>query len=146
MNGIRLTSLLLILLYTHQSLPADGDQFFRESVEPILKAHCYDCHSHSAGVMEGELTLDWQSGWKTGGSRGAAIVPGQPEQSLLIKAIRHTDPDLKMPDEKLSDQQIAILTKWVGQGAPDPRISQPQADTSQALDWWTIKPLTRPTD
>ena len=144
MNGIRLTGLLLILLCSHQSLQADGEQFFRESVEPILKAHCYDCHSHSAGVMEGELTLDWQSGWKTGGTRGTAIVPGQPEQSLLIKAIRHTDPDLKMPDEKLSDQQIAILTKWVGQGAPDPRISQPQSDTSQALDWWSLKPLARP--
>ncbi|QDU50910.1 PSD1 and planctomycete cytochrome C domain-containing protein [Gimesia panareensis] len=145
MNGIRFALILVLCLCPRHSLQADGDQFFREAVEPILKQHCYDCHSHTAGVMEGDLTLDWQSGWKKGGSRGPAIVPGQPEQSLLIKAVQHTDPNLKMPDEKLSDQQIAILTKWVQQGASDPRIQKPQADTKAALDWWSLKPLNRPT-
>ncbi|QDV18776.1 Planctomycete cytochrome C [Gimesia panareensis] len=144
MKVIRFACLLILCLCARHSLQADGDQFFREAVEPILKQHCYDCHSHTAGVMEGDLTLDWQSGWKNGGSRGPAIVPGQPEQSLIIKAVLHTDPNLKMPDEKLSDQQIAILTKWVQQGAPDPRIQKPQANTTAALDWWSLKPLNRP--
>jgi mono/diheme cytochrome c family protein len=144
MNPLRIACFLMCALCIRSTLHADLDQFFHTAVEPILKQHCYDCHSHAAGVMEGDLTLDWQSGWKTGGSRGPALVPGQPEQSLLIKAIRHTDPDLKMPDEKLSEQQIAILTKWVQQGAPDPRLHKPQTDSKAALDWWSLKPLMRP--
>ncbi|WP_299465260.1 PSD1 and planctomycete cytochrome C domain-containing protein [uncultured Gimesia sp.] len=124
---------------------ADDNAFFLESVEPILNQHCYECHSHTAGVMEGDLTLDWQSGWKTGGSRGTAIVPGDPEKSLLVKAVRHSDPELKMPEKKLSDQQIAILAQWVKNGAHDPRITKPASEPIADTDWWSLKPLVRPT-
>jgi len=123
---------------------ADESAFFVKSVEPILKQHCYECHSHTAGVMEGDLTLDWRSGWKTGGSRGTAVVPGKPESSLLIKAVQHSDPDLKMPDQKLSDQEIAILTKWVKNGAQDPRAAKPASEAISSTNWWSLKPLVRP--
>ena len=79
---------------------ADETQFFRESVEPLLKRRCYECHSHSGSELSGGLVLDWKSGWQKGGDRGPAIIPGDPENSLLIKAIRHSDADLKMPEEK----------------------------------------------
>ncbi|QDT97123.1 PSD1 and planctomycete cytochrome C domain-containing protein [Gimesia aquarii] len=125
-------------------ISAADDTFFRDTVEPILRKHCYECHSHTSGVMEGDLTLDWQSGWKTGGSRGAAIAPGDPEGSLLIKAIRHSDSELQMPEQKLSDKEIAALVKWVRDGAQDPRTTKPASKVTDSTDWWSLKPLLRP--
>jgi PAS domain-containing protein len=124
---------------------ADETQFFRESVEPLLKRRCYECHSHSGSEISGGLVLDWKSGWQKGGDRGPAIIPGDPENSLVIKAIRHSDADLKMPEEKLSDEEIAVLVEWIQQGAADPRDVEPQKpDLKDAADWWSLKPLTRP--
>lgn len=140
----RIGTCLLIWLTILGVASADDNTFFRDSVEPILRKHCYECHSHATGEMEGDLTLDWKSGWQTGGSRGVAIVPGSPESSLLIKAIRHTDPDLQMPDTKLSDQDIATLTKWVKRGAHDPRTTKPVTEKVDATNWWSLKPLVRP--
>ena len=78
-----LISLLAVCLPT--TCGADEqEQFFRESVEPILREYCYACHSHAAQETSGGLALDWKSGWETGGERGPAIVPGEPEKSLLI--------------------------------------------------------------
>ena len=144
MKDILVSCFLLSLLTSVSSSFADDNAFFRESVEPILNEHCYECHSHSAGLMEGGLTLDWQSGWKKGGTRGPAIMPGQPEQSLLIKAVQHTDPELQMPDTKLSEQEIAILVRWVKQGAVDPRNTKPVSENDNTTDWWSLKPLQRP--
>lgn len=125
---------------------ADDDvATFQKQVEPILRQRCYGCHSHASGTMEGGLTLDWKSGWAAGGDRGPALIPGQVEQSLLIRAIRHVDPDLKMPEEKLPDQEIAILTEWVARGAFDPRTARPaEALAAGATDWWSLRPLVRP--
>lgn len=135
---------LLIWLWMVGFLSATENTFFRDIVEPILRKHCYECHSHVSGVMEGDLTLDWQNGWKTGGSRGTAIIPGDPESSLLIKAIRHSDPELQMPEKKLSDKEIVILTKWVKNGSQDPRITKPISKATDATNWWSLKPLSRP--
>ena len=93
--------------------------------------------------MRGGLTLDWKTGWEQGGDRGPAIVPGQVEQSLLIRAIRRTDPDLQMPPEPLPAREVALLEEWVRRGAPDPRASEP-ADRAAGTDWWSLRPLTRP--
>jgi Protein of unknown function (DUF1553)/Protein of unknown function (DUF1549)/Planctomycete cytochrome C len=127
------------------SSQADDGEFFRKSVEPILKKNCYECHSHTSGAMEGDLTLDWQSGLITGGTRGTAIIPGNPDRSLIIKAVRHIDPELQMPEEKLSDKDIAILTQWVKQGAHDPRVIKPVPKSTDEPEWWSLKPLLRPT-
>lgn len=144
----RLTVLVLCLLCWHcaeVAAVANDEDFFRESVEPILRERCYECHSHSAGEISSGLTLDWKSGWETGGDRGPAVIPGDPESSLLIQAVRHSDPELKMPDEKLSDDEIAILTEWVKRGAVDPRVLQPQPrDPAEATNWWSLRPLNRP--
>ncbi|MEZ6091459.1 MAG: c-type cytochrome domain-containing protein [Pirellulaceae bacterium] len=133
----------LFLLIGADSTAADDDAFFRESVEPILRQRCYECHSHGAGAMEGDLTLDWRSGWQSGGGRGSAIKPGDPDGSLLIRAIRHEEPDLKMPDEKLPEAEIEILSRWVRSGAHDPRTAQPHV-ADDANDWWSLRPLERP--
>ena len=123
----------------------DDAAWFQEKVEPILRKRCFSCHSHAAELMEGGLALDWRSGWETGGSRGPAIVPGDPDSSLLIRAIRHLDPDFKMPEEKLPDDEIAALTQWVQTGAFDDRKAIPiDVIDAQALDWWSLKPLAKP--
>jgi len=124
----------------------DGERFFSEKIEPLLKSHCFGCHSHTAGEMEGGLTLDSQSGWAEGGDRGPAIVPGKPQESLLITAVRRGDSTLSMPpDERLSDAKIELLTEWIERGAPDPR--EPKlgtADVRDPMDWWSLRPLKRP--
>ena len=123
----------------------DEDQFFRDSVEPILKDRCYECHSHESDEISSGLTLDWKSGWQEGGERGPSVVPGDPDGSLLIQAIRHADPDLKMPQEKLPDHEIQVLVEWVQRGAPDPRVAKPEPlDPKTAADWWSLRPLVRP--
>ena len=124
----------------------DGNRFFSDKIEPLLKRHCLECHSHAAEEMEGGLTLDSRIGWVTGGDRGPAIVPGKPVESLLIKAVRRGDEDLQMPpDEKLSDKEIELLVEWIKRGAPDPRKTKSvPKDKGDPLDWWSLRPLKRP--
>ncbi|MEZ6124199.1 MAG: PSD1 and planctomycete cytochrome C domain-containing protein [Planctomycetaceae bacterium] len=115
---------------------------FHSDVLPILQRRCMSCHSHAADSMEGGLTLDWASGWKRGGSRGPAIVPGQANDSLLVKAIQHQDADLKMPEQRLPDEEISILIRWINDGAFDDRETQPAS--ADPRDWWALRPLERP--
>lgn len=90
-------------------------QFFKDKVRPILTQNCYPCHTDAA---MGHLRLDSREGLLTGGTRGPAIAPGDPEKSLLIEAVRQTG-SLKMPlNGKLDKEQIADLVDWVKMGAP----------------------------
>ncbi len=96
--------------------------FFENKIRPVLADHCYKCHSTYAEKVKGGLLLDSRAALLQGGDDGPVIVPGNPEASLLIKAVRYTDPDLQMPkDKKLADDEIADLAAWVKMGAPDPR-------------------------
>ncbi|MBI5758319.1 MAG: DUF1549 domain-containing protein, partial [Planctomycetales bacterium] len=91
-------------------------EFFEKSVRPLLARNCHTCHSADTN-SKGGLRVDDRNGLIAGGGRGPAIVPGQPDESLLIKAIRRDD-KLKMPPEKpLSEDEVAVLTKWVADGA-----------------------------
>ena len=121
----------------------DADVIFERHVEPILARRCLACHSHASRTMEGGLALDWKSGWQTGGSRGPAIVPGDPDASLLVKAIRHADAGLRMPDERLPDAELATIEAWVRAGAHDPRVARPPEPAATG-DWWSLRPLERP--
>ena len=117
-----------------------GDEFFSAKVEPLLRDHCFRCHSHEAGKMKGGLTLDSRRGWESGGDSGPAVVPNKPEESLLVSAVRYEDPELEMPPKKrLSDTEIETLVEWVRRGAPDPRVADlpKPADT----EWWSLKKL-----
>ena len=96
--------------------------FFETKIRPILAEHCDSCHSAKAKKLRGELRLDSRPGWMKGGQNGPAIVPGDPDRSLLIRAVRYEDPDLQMPPKgKLDAAQVAALEAWVKMGAPDPR-------------------------
>src|SRR5437660_3094481 len=70
---------------------------FEKKIRPVLAARCYACHSSAANPVQGGLRLDSASGIQQGGSSGAVIRAGDPDHSLLLRAIRHTDKNLKMP-------------------------------------------------
>ena len=83
---------------------ASSAAYFETHVRPILVQRWYSCHSEQSGKREGGLYLDAAEAWLEGGERGAAIIPGDPDGSLLIRAIRYTDSDFSMPPtEKLGD-------------------------------------------
>ena len=77
-----------------------GTSFFEQKIRPVLADHCYKCHSTKATKLKGGLALDSRERALKGGNTGPAIVPSKPEESLLLKAIRHSDPDLEMPPEE----------------------------------------------
>lgn len=92
---------------------------FETHVRPILDEHCLKCHG-SAKQWAG-LRLDSRESILKGGDSGPAAVAGEPDESLLIRAIRHEDENLKMPqDDRLSDAEIEILSNWVKWGLPFP--------------------------
>ncbi|MFN9372295.1 MAG: DUF1549 domain-containing protein, partial [Planctomycetaceae bacterium] len=136
----------LFLVPAPPSRAETPDEFFRDRVEPVLRDHCFACHSHASGKMKGGLTLDWRSGWESGGSRGPALVPGDPDQSLLIRAIRRGEAGLRMPpDDPLDAEETAILVRWVREGAFDSRTSPPAENSTISTDWWSLRPLIPPT-
>lgn len=140
-NRVLIVAMLMLPL---AAVRADDAQWFKDRVEPVLVKRCYECHSHQSGKLKGGLTLDSKSGWATGGDSGPAVVSGKPDESLLIKAVRYLDNDLKMPpDEKLPDAEIEVLVEWVKRGALDPRVIEP-AKKTVSTDWWATKPLVKP--
>ena len=113
--------LILSVLLSRELLAADGPVSFVADVRPLLEAKCVSCHGPEK--QEGNLRLDSLAAAVQGGDRGAAVVPGDAEKSLLVTAISFDDPDFQMPPkQKLSDHEIAMLTNWVKSGAawPEP--------------------------
>ncbi len=126
---------------------AESDEdFFESYVRPVLVKHCLECHG--AKKQEGGLRLDSRDGWMRGGDHGEVIIAGEPGKSLLIQAVRHDDPDLRMPPDakKLTMAEIADLEMWVKRGAPDPR-RESAAQTAERMSleqsraFWSFQPL-----
>ena len=119
---LSLSGLLLVVSGVgSRALAVDEFARFVNDVQPLLEARCVSCHGPEK--QEGGLRLDSMAAAKAGGDRGAALVPGNVEKSLLITAITFDDSDLQMPPkQKLSNKEIAILTQWVKAGAawPEP--------------------------
>jgi hypothetical protein len=126
-----------------------AEKFFENEVRPVLVNRCYDCHGPKK--KKGSLRVDSITFLKTGGDSGPALVPGDPENSIMIGAIRYTDPDFQMPPkEKLPDKEIAVLEKWIKMGAPWPasEAGQFRVDqfgfTEKDHKFWSFQPLTHP--
>src|SRR3954464_946280 len=100
----------------------DGIAFFEKNIRPLLPENCYSCHSSKLAKPMSGLVLDSKAGMLRGGASGApAVVPGKPDESLIIAAVRQSG-NLKMPPgKKLEAEQIASLVEWIQMGAPDPR-------------------------
>ncbi|QDT74688.1 PSD1 and planctomycete cytochrome C domain-containing protein [Lacipirellula limnantheis] len=116
-------------------------EFFEQRVRPLLVEHCYPCHA--GNKRQGGLSLEYRSGWQTGGDRGPAILADRPEDSPLLRAVRYQDDYPQMPpDGKLSAEQIAVLEQWVRMGAPDPRDGEAiEAAPGPSGTLWVLEPL-----
>jgi hypothetical protein len=98
----------------------EGMAFFEQKIRPVLIKECYGCHSAGAKAVKGGLRLDSRAGVIAGGDSGPAVVPGKPEESLLLDALRYDG--LEMPPKgKLPPGVVADFERWVRLGAPDSR-------------------------
>lgn len=134
-----------------EELSQDDHDFFEKKIRPLLVQHCYECHSEESGEPAGNLLLDRKAGWVEGGDLGPAIVPGKPDESLLIGAIRYAESDLEMPPTgKLSDAEIKLFEEWVRRGAPDPRTTAAAGKPASSIDLeagrrhWAFQPVIDP--
>ena len=129
---------------------ADRGAFFERKVRPLLVTHCGDCHG--AEDPKSALNLTSVSGITAGGVSGPVLVPGNPRQSRLMRAVYY-NAKLKMPpEEKLPADQIAILEQWVREGAVFPQAvnapvrradSRRFAITDEDRQWWSFRPVTK---
>ena len=135
-------------------LTAEETAFFETHIRPTLVTECIECHG--AEKQKGGLRLDSRKGLQKGGDSGASIVPKDPEGSLLLRSIKHLEPELKMPEKapKLDDSVLANFTRWIAMGAPDPRDEPPLAAAQKPAwpdllaarrYWWSLKPLRHTT-
>ncbi len=131
------------------SLADEASDHFEARIRPVLVKQCYECHSQETGKAKGGLQLDTREATRRGGDSGPALIPGDPEASILYVAIRQSDPDLEMPPKgpALSADVVADFEKWIRNGAPDPREQAPGASLAPAesktrdLDHWSYRPL-----
>jgi mono/diheme cytochrome c family protein len=123
-----------------------GVEFFEKNVRPVLVAKCQSCHGPKR--QQGGLRLDSRAALLKGGDNGAVVLPGEPEKSLLVKAIRY-DGELQMPPKgKLSDGAVAHLTAWIKMGAPWPDESvkagsQPLSVADVRQTHWAFQPVKK---
>ena len=148
---IRLVLAALVLVAGNAAAaPQDAATHFEKKVRPILVEKCLSCHAPEK--QKGGLRVDSRSALLKGGERGAAIVPGKPSESLLLRALSH-DGELKMPPkQKLSAAEIAAIREWVRAGAPwrdalttraTPRAAE-RAFSAEEKTYWAFQPVKRP--
>ncbi len=146
----KLTSTVLVLLLLGRlAAPAQGfadgeTEFFETKVRPVLAEHCYRCHGPKK--QEFGLRLDSLQGLLKGGDSGPAIVPGKPDQSLLISALKHEDYEMP-PSGKLPKHVIDNMARWVRTGAPWPdQVNTPttKPPTIDPSDHWAFRTVLKP--
>jgi hypothetical protein len=105
-----------LLFYAATALGVDRDaDYFDRKVAPILTRRCLGCHNQE--LRDGGISFLDRASLLKGGGRGPAIVPGKPQASIMVIALRH-EGELQMPPgPKLPAREIAILTKWIERGA-----------------------------
>src|SRR5690242_5014829 len=130
MRSRLLLGLFSLTLPASPALAADKDvavAFFEQKIRPVLVEKCYSCHSADAQKnkkLKGGLLLDTRTALLKGGDSGTALVPGKPEQSLLLKGLKYSD-ELQMPPKgELPANVVADFETWIKMGAPDPRDGQ----------------------
>ena len=128
---------------------AAGAEFFESKIRPVLAKNCYGCHAGDSGSPMGGLFLNSRKGILNGGKSGPAIVPGKPDDSLLIHAIKYEGRKMP-PSGQLNDSVIADFEKWVSMGAPDPRdevktVAKPSTiNIDKGRQYWAFQPPQKP--
>ena len=152
---LRLIAFLIIFPLVTSSVALSDDKgttsgvdFFESRIRPILVEHCLECHSGDSKILRGGLRLDSRQESLKGGDSGPVLVPGKPEDSLLISAMKYDG--LEMPPKgKLPDSVIADFETWIRDGASDPRTESRPARL-RPVDWdaakkhWAFQPLGDP--
>ncbi|MFP6658098.1 MAG: DUF1549 domain-containing protein, partial [Pirellulales bacterium] len=149
--SIRCLLFATLLLAASRDSAAEFDKkgldYFESKIRPVLVKNCYQCHSAKAaseGKLKGKLQLDTREGARRGGETGPAVVPGKPNESLLVNALRHEDFEMP-PKNKLPDSLVGHFVKWIEMGAPDPRegktIAAAEIDIDAAKQFWSFRPL-----
>lgn len=137
---------LIGLLQVNPSLLADQPEF-EKHIRPILREYCLDCHG-ATEKLEGTLDLRLVKLMLAGGDSGAAIVPGNAEDSLLLQRIRSGD----MPpgEARVSPEKVELIRRWIDLGAatarPEPEsIGKGIPITEEERSFWAYQPITPPT-
>ena len=149
----RLTLALAILPMAASPVPADDDpagvEFFEAKVRPLLVNRCQTCHG--GAKAKGGLRLETRDQAMEGGPSGPAIVPGKPDESLMVEAIKYGDVLQMPPKSKLPAEEIATITRWVEQGAPWPAGREgPGAgkvkpfNLRERAGHWSLRPVKDP--
>ena len=146
-NKASFSLLVLILLsgILHAEEKQDPAQieFFETKIRPVLVQHCYSCHSLESDSVKGGYLLDSRKAIRQGGDSGAGIVPGEPEESLLLSAMKYESFEMP-PKGKLPEQVIKDFEIWIKNGAVDPReggqvIIRSSIDYAKAAEFWAFK-------
>ena len=126
----------------------DSVTFFESYVRPLLAKRCYECHSSKTGEENGVLVMETAEGIAAGGSRGSMFSKETPSDGLLFRVLDYNDPDLQMPPAgKLPDDELAVLQRWIREGAalPEykstPRPQASQIDLVAGRKFWSFQPL-----
>ncbi|MFM7607192.1 MAG: PSD1 and planctomycete cytochrome C domain-containing protein [Prosthecobacter sp.] len=122
----------------------DQRAFFEQKIRPVLVKQCYECHSQASKKIGGKLLLDAPSEMIAGGESGPALIPGKPDESLIVQAVRYDG--LEMPPKKrLPESIVNDFVEWVKRGAPDPRTERPKAISQAPSEpLWSLKPISDP--
>ncbi|MEY3175069.1 MAG: hypothetical protein RLZZ436_2983 [Planctomycetota bacterium] len=152
---LRAAGCLLLVAACVPAVAQDTPQFTREQLDffesrirPVLAEHCLECHSADSRPLQGGLRLDSRAGVVQGGDSGPAAVPGQPDSSLLLKALRHDGYEMP-PAGKLADSIVADFESWIRMGLPDPRTANAPAaqrsiDIAAGREHWAFRPVSDP--
>ena len=141
------------LLATARAADPDHDllEHFEKKIRPLLAARCWECHGEEE--QESGLRLDSAAGVRRGSEFGPVVVPGNPDESRLIQAIRHTGEIEMPPEESLTDLEIADLVAWVRGGAVWPETTSIRLDrkppdgslfTDREKSYWAFQPIRDP--
>jgi mono/diheme cytochrome c family protein len=136
----RLSRALALLGTLVLTAPLQAAVDYLREIKPLLTEQCSKCHG--ASQQKGDLRLDTAAFAQKGGENGVGFKPGQSSTSLLMQAVRGThDTISQMPYKKppLSEVQMALLAKWIDEGATAPADEKPETSKH-----WAFVPPTRP--
>lgn len=137
---------LLLSLATCAVSAAEEPLTYEKDVRPILKAHCFHCHGEG-GELKGNLDLRLRRLIATGGDSGEGLVPGKPDDSLVLQRIK--DKEMPPGNKVVPEKEVAVLEKWIAQGAvtaaPEPEGNAPVSEiTAEEKRFWAFQPIQRP--
>ena len=143
---------LLTLCAFLAAMPIAADEkadFFEMRIRPVLAKNCFSCHT---ATKMGGLVMESRDSLLKGGQSGPALRDGDPDNSLLIQAVRHTHERLKMPPSgKLEEREIADLVTWIRDGAVWPETPIPATKTghgskisAEQRAWWAFQRVKKP--